>query len=201
MFLKKTPPFSTSKYVIMKQVLTIINSLVLSFPFYLISQRAVRSNCRQVLFLAGIMMLLSSCHKEDKGKITVPFKAKFTVTSEVIKSGPPIQRQHLTAVGEGTPIGKATFEAYVDLNVSAASPIPVSGKQTITTENGDKIFAIGKGYAVGPDANGDIKVVANDIITGGTGKYAGATGSFAVFGTASVKTPTGSDTDEGSITY
>ncbi|HKG69496.1 MAG TPA: hypothetical protein VKA92_11555 [Segetibacter sp.] len=186
----------------MKQVLTIFKSLVLRSPFHLISQHRSCSNYLPVLFLAGIMMLLSSCHKEDKHcRITVPFKAKFTVTSEVIKTGPPIQQQHLTAVGEGTPIGKATFEDYVDFDVSIPSPTPVNGKQTITTENGDKIFVIGKGYAVGPDANGDIKIVANDIITGGTGKYSGATGSFVVLATASVKSPTGSDTDEGSITY
>ncbi|MEJ7680523.1 MAG: hypothetical protein WKG06_22260 [Segetibacter sp.] len=122
------------------------------------------------------------------------------MTSEVIKQGPPIQQQHLTAKGEGTPIGKATFEAYVDFDLSA-TPTSVNGKQTITTENGDQIFTTGKGYAIGLDANGDIKVVLNDIITGGTGKYAGATGSFGIVATASVKTPVGSDVEEGSITY
>lgn len=187
----------------MKQVSTTRDSLVTRFPkLASISPQRLFLKYRTILLLASIFLFIGGCKKEDHlCKKTVPFKATYFVTSEVTSAGPPIQKQHLTAIGEGTPIGKATFEADVELDLSAPAPTPVSGKQIITTENGDKIFTTGKGFAIGPDANGDIKVVTNDIITGGTGKYEHATGSYNTLATASIKSNKGTDSSEGSITY
>lgn len=190
----------------MKQVSKTIDSLVLSSPLYcLISLHRTILNYRSMLLFAGIVMLIGGCKKDDQFcKKTVPFKAEFETTLEVIKEGKPggiLEVDHLIGKGEGTPIGKATFDANVESDIYAPEPQLVTGKQTLTAENGDKIFSTVKGYAIGPDANGDIKVINSNIITGGTGKYAGATGSFTANATANIESPTGHALYEGSITY
>lgn len=61
-----------------------------------------------ILLLAGITLLVSSCHKEDHNcKKTVPFKASFTTIDSITQAGTtdnPIQKDYLTGKGEGTPI-------------------------------------------------------------------------------------------------
>ena len=186
----------------MKQVLTTINSIVRSFSS--ISPRRLFSKYRLVLMLAVIAMFISSCQKEDLHfKKTVPFKAEFIVTLTILKAGTPgvPEQDHVTGVGEGTPIGKATFDAYTQSDIFSPEPQLVTGKGSTIAENGDQIFSTTKGYAIGPDAKGDIKIVLNDVITGGTGKYAGATGGWTTLATANINTPLGTASEEGSITY
>ena len=48
--------------------------------------------------------------------------------------------------------------------------------------NGDSILTSGLGHLGNPDscANGDLHLVSRDTIVGGTGRYAGARGSFTL---------------------
>ncbi|MEJ7675830.1 MAG: hypothetical protein WKF59_24770 [Chitinophagaceae bacterium] len=92
----------------MKQALTAIKSLVLRSPLHhSISSRKAFAKYSFLLLLAGTVLLFSSCKKElrddkspssdllssfqkqNKTKKTVPFKANFTATTEVIQAPRP----------------------------------------------------------------------------------------------------------------
>jgi ABC-type glycerol-3-phosphate transport system permease component len=189
----------------MKQVLTTINSIVRSFSS--ISSRRLSSKYRLVLILPVIAMIISSCQKEnllssspnqdllssskqDIVKKAVPFKAIFETFAE---NNSPI----ITGTGTGTHIGKSTFVATVN-----GDNFPLlTGTQTLTAANGDKIISSISGSVVGPDENGTLLITNNNIITGGTGRFAGATGSFIAHGIANINVPTGTVTFEGTISY
>ena len=180
----------------MKQVSTTINTIVRSFSS--ISTRRLFSKYRLVLMLAVIAMLIGGCKKEDNDcKKTVPFKAVFQVQSVIIQQGPPLLIE-ANGTGNGTPIGKSSFvgHAQVDANNN------FTDKGIITTANGDQIFetAKGPGPVVDP-TNGNILIISDNIITGGTGKYEGATGSYTTIAHASAISPDGIDSLKGTITF
>ena len=79
--------------------------------------------------------------------------------------------------GNGTHLGRfaVTYEFEVDLLTIAAI-----GSAHFIAANGDSIFteAVGQGFTTGnPDVD---SIVELHTITGGTGRFAGATGSFTV---------------------
>jgi hypothetical protein len=187
----------------MKQALTTIGSLLFSSSLHHSShQRKLLSKRRFVLLLAGVMLLVSSCRKEDHDcKKTVPFKAEF-ITADVITDtanlpGNPIQKDHITGTGEGTSIGKATLEAFI---VSDLTTPFVNGNEIITAANGDKIFMSNTGSVTGPDSNNNIHATLDLTISGGTGRFAGATGSLTGLVTQSIITPAGTLSLAGAIT-
>ncbi|MEJ7738000.1 MAG: hypothetical protein WKF97_11275 [Chitinophagaceae bacterium] len=186
----------------MKQVSNTKNLLVLSSSLrHSFNPRSFSKYCL-VLLLAGITLLISSCHKEDNNKKTVPLKGEFVASVMLIVPPSPgvLEQIRVTGTGSGTPFGKATYESDVTVDVTA-SPEITSGTDTITAENGDQIFSTISGYIPGPDANGNFQVFNTHTITGGSGKYAGATGTYKVTSKGTSKSPTVTATLDGSITY
>ncbi len=182
----------------MKQTLTAIGSLLFSSsPHRLSNQRKPFSKYPLAFLLGGIMLLVSSCQKEDNlCKKTVPFKAVFQVQSAVTQQGPPLLIS-ATGTGYGTPIGKSSFVGHAQ--VDASNNFTDNG--IITASNGDQIFetAKGPGPVVDP-TNGNFLIISQNIITGGTGKYAGATGSYTTIAHGNVNSPDGIDSLKGTIT-
>ncbi len=178
----------------MKQVSNTKNLLVLSSPLHhSINPRRLVFNYRLAFLFAVTMLLISSCNKEDQlCKKTVPFKGTFTTKDSVIS---PTQDE-ITGIGELTHFGKSTFVAEVD---GGDFPL-VSGTQIITDANGDEIFSTFTGSVIGPDANGILLITNHNTITGGTGRFAGATGNFIQKAIAYTYTPIGSATFDGTIT-
>ncbi len=83
---------------------------------------------------------------------------------------------HLVGTAQATPYGK--FALVADFTVNLATERSV-GTLTLTARNGDVITAsfTGQSSAAAP---GIIAIVENATITGGTGRFAGATGSFVI---------------------
>ena len=55
-----------------------------------------------------------------------------------------------------------------------------SGCATLVAANGDSLFAEGTGQGTPTEIPGIISIVETYTITGGTGRFAGATGNFTV---------------------
>ena len=204
--------FITLKLHIMKQILTTMNSTVLSFPCYhSIDQQKVFSKYLFAL-LAGVAFLISSCQKENpdsnsqkqnslnsfqkqnllnssQKQKAVPFKGKFEAIEEPFNE----TTDRITGTGEGTQVGKSTFVAFANF---VNFPF-ITGTQTLTAANGDNIYSTINGFIPDPDANGIVWINNDNIITGGTGKFVGATGSFIAHGSSNSTTLT----FEGTISY
>ena len=186
----------------MKQVLTNIASLAIKPPQAVINYQKLFSKYRMIILLTCICATVSSCQKEDlldifhqHHKQTVPFKSKFQTVETPFSD----TEDQVTGTGTGTPIGNSTFVGYVNF-IKFPS---VKGTQTLTTANGDRIFTTFSGSVAGPD-NDTLRITNNNIITGGTGTFAGATGSFITHGIVNTKLPPEAPatlTNDGTITY
>ncbi len=155
------------------------------------------------LLIGFIPVLMWSCQKSDgHPKKTVPLKAEFQVATTIISPGSPGVLEHASASGSGagTPFGKATVGDDIHVNVSV-SPEIIDGVDTITTYTGDKIFSTFSGTSPGPDKDLNFQVFNKAIIRGGTGVYAGATGSFTVNVSGNFKNLTADALYAGAITY
>jgi hypothetical protein len=62
---------------------------------------------------------------------------------------------------------------------------------TYTAANGDQLFTTESGTATPPDQNGLIHFSGTQTVTGGTGRFADASGSFSEVGTVNPATATG----------
>ena len=104
----------------------------------------------------------------------VPFKGKETgsVISDVLPFAFPFAFDGMTAVGKATHIGHYTLNGDLVANVIFGTAV---GTFTMTAANGDMLFLDAEGFVVQTDLT---KLVWNYTVTGGTGRFERATGSF-----------------------
>jgi hypothetical protein len=114
-----------------------------------------------------------------QAKHPVPFKG---VSEQQAVSAVPVDPDHVlvTTVGEGnaTHLGHFTF---VSPHLSGLSDFSIDGTQNFTAANGDELYGKLSGkLAPFVDTDGHVYLVGSvaGTITGGTGRFAGASGSY-----------------------
>jgi hypothetical protein len=82
-----------------------------------------------------------------------------------------------TGSGNATQLGLYTihFQAEVNIPTLASSTLA-----TLTAANGDSLFAEGWGQGTPTTTPGMVSIVETYTITGGTGRFVGASGNFTV---------------------
>jgi hypothetical protein len=163
--------FNNLNYSIMKQVLNVISSPLRQS----INRQKVFFKYLLILLLGGIAITASSFQKGNRiagsqmEKLlnpSVPFTGKYT-----------FDIQTNSGTGTGSHIGNFSIvEPNNSVIPNADGSLVVTGTAIITAANGDEIFATHSGLVT--FENGMAKVDADFIITGGTGRFTGATGSF-----------------------
>jgi hypothetical protein len=104
----------------------------------------------------------------------VPFRGSLEGTQTVTPLEPPLLLVQGQATGTATHLGRFTLQFPHTVNLATASG---EGTYTFTAANGDTLEADVTGAAqVGPITS----IVEDAVITGGTGRFAGATGTFSV---------------------
>jgi len=110
----------------------------------------------------------------------VPFKGRLegVVTITPVPGGPPTLVDVLvTATGNATELGKFALTIPHRVDRSTVPP-SAAGFYHFTAANGDTVSASFTGYATPTPTPGVLAIVETATITGGTGRFAGATGSF-----------------------
>ena len=103
---------------------------------------------------------------------TVPFKGTLEGSQTTTPLEPPLAFSVVSATGTATLLGRFTLEIPHTVNFATATG---DGTYTFTAANGDTLTADFIGEAqVGPI----ISIVEHATITGGTGRFAGAAGTF-----------------------
>lgn len=110
---------------------------------------------------------------------------------------PPIHRQTDVGTCQLTLLGRTAFYGVQDINFAAGTQ---SGTRTLTAANGDALYIAHVGTSA-PAAPGQVAFTAQLTITGGTGRFAGATGSAQATGLATLATTSASITIDGAISY
>jgi hypothetical protein len=105
----------------------------------------------------------------------VPFKGSLEGSVTVTPLQPPLASVHISATGNATQLGRFTLEVPHIVNFATASG---QGTFTFTAANGDTLTADFTGQA--QTGAPIIPIVEDATITGGTGRFAGASGSFIV---------------------
>jgi hypothetical protein len=108
----------------------------------------------------------------------LPFKARLAGNAMLTPTGDPcVMQNNATAVGNATHAGRFTWSTEERVNFcTVPGGIEVSGSFTLTGANGDSLE--GRFAAIGQfDETGTLVIAGSYEITGGTGRFIGATGS------------------------
>jgi hypothetical protein len=105
----------------------------------------------------------------------VPFKGRFDGIVSRSPLDPPYAAVLVEAEGNGTHLGR--FILDIPHVVNTATRIAI-GCYQFTAANGDSVYAEFTGYATPTGIPGVLHIVETATITGGTGRFAAATGSF-----------------------
>jgi len=142
---------------------------------------------------------------QAQGAVQLPFRGTFTGESRGVLNCPPtcpptILRVTGTDTGEATHLGH--FTAVYEDEVDAATATG-TGTFTLTAANGDKLFTRYVGgqteFVPLPGDRGTSTITLVATITGGTGRFAAATGTFAIIRTGIVDFAAGTGTESGSF--
>ncbi len=127
-----------------------------------------------------------------------PFHGSFTASEANEFLPPDTLRVHGSSAGTASHFGRfnGRFDSEVVLGEESASG---AGTFTLTAANGDTIF--GTVTVVGTFVPGGVEIVEHATITGGTGRFTDATGSFTLNRSLVEATQLSSGSFDGTITY
>ena len=161
--------------------------------------------------LIGISLLLAACtgdittadrdafqsQQSTQVLTTIPFAGRCE-TSFVFTGQSAIT---IASVCQMRGIGRVTgvTQQILDFSqIAVTGLIGISNTSVYPTPNGDQLFATFTG--TGTQAGPDIALDGVETITGGTGRFTGASGSALLVGAASLVTSTGHYTTTGTVT-
>jgi hypothetical protein len=105
----------------------------------------------------------------------VPFRGEMTGTATITPIAPPIVSVLLETSGHANQLGRFTLVAPHTVNQATRI---ASGTYTFTAPDGSTLTATLSGSAT-LVAPGELAISEEGVITGGTGRFEGATGSFS----------------------
>ena len=148
--------------------------------------------------LAGVAQVGSAAREaQSRGGTELPFQGSYTMSSHCTVNCPPTippDTFQVQAEGNGTAthLGRFTLAATDNIVILSARS---TGTWVLTAANGDQIFATTAGGEVPNE--GVVRLQAT--ITGGTGRFAGASGTFAVEFSQEIDFVAGTATGAGSF--
>src|SRR5262245_48120697 len=107
----------------------------------------------------------------------VPLKGRLGGVVTITPLDPPFVSVEVDAVGSATQLGQFTLEIPHIVNRANRTAV---GSYVFVAANGDTLTAEFTGQAVPTEIPGVLYIEETATITGGTGRFAGATGSFSV---------------------
>jgi hypothetical protein len=107
----------------------------------------------------------------------VPFRGTLAGTASITPLDPPMVAVRIEATGTATYLGRFTLEAPHVVNQATLTAV---GTYRITAANGDTITADLAGTATMVNPPFVVAITETATITGGTGRFEGATGSILV---------------------
>ena len=128
-----------------------------------------------------------------------PFTGSYTTSSEILQP-PPFLKTRITGAGHATHLGNGTCVALSTLDFSTQPPFQLGGTATFTAANGDEFYTTFTGTST-PNVQGTFDIINTHMITGGTGRFQNATGSFVGYTVAFPGHTEGSIDYNGTISF
>jgi hypothetical protein len=126
--------------------------------------------------LSAVTVLVLACPVAAGDE--VPFEGRLEGTVTVTPLTPPFVAADVEATGNATHLGEFTLDIPHIVN---RAKMTAKGTYVFTAANGDEVHADFDGYSTLTDVPNVLAIVETATITGGTGRFAGATGSFTTY--------------------
>jgi hypothetical protein len=130
---------------------------------------------RSTLVATVVLMALSTA--AVRADDLVPFTGSWhgrTLSAVPVSEDPPIVLVVSGGTGQATQLGRYYMESP---HFTVLSTLEVYGEQIFTAANGDQLFADIAGQFT-PTPEGSLEATLSGVITGGTGRFLGATGTY-----------------------
>ena len=150
-----------------------------------------------IVVLLAILTAGTTLAATASAKEPLPFKGSIEALEAYQVNGPTMLVT-ATGSGEATHLGRYTVSYEVEVDLPTGTGTGLSARYVAA--NGDSLFAEGSGQATPTDNPSVFVVVETYTITGGTGRFAGATGSFTETRQVNIATGVTSGTMDGTIT-
>lgn len=151
------------------------------------------------IFIAVLLLIVvASATFASQGQQQLQFKGSLHAIENDEVDWPTIY-VHATGSGNATTLGKytATYEGVVHNDENGVGTAALTAH--FIAANGDSLFAEASGLGTPTETPGVFRIVEEYTITGGTGRFAGATGSFTVERLVTLATGVTDGTIEGKI--
>lgn len=156
-------------------------------------------SCQKETFEDNAMNHQNLVASNAKMAKSLPFQGTYTTSSEILQPAPFLHTR-ITGTGQASHLGKGTFVALSALNFTTPPPFLLGGTATFTAADADEFYTTFQGTAT-PNGQGALNVSMLHTITGGTGRFKNATGSFEGY-TVAVPSHTEASIDyAGTISY
>jgi hypothetical protein len=136
-----------------------------------------------------------SAQTQPQNGTQLPFRGSLQAL-ETIHPAPPVLLVNATAEGTGTHLGRFTATYQVTVTIATGS---ATGSFIFIAANADRLFATFTGQATPTAEPGVVTITETATITGGTGRFAGATGSFSIERVLNQPTGASSGSFDGTI--
>lgn len=130
-----------------------------------------------ITLLVAVVLVSTTLVAAASARKELPFKGSLEAV-ETYQPNLPTIFVTATGSGEATQLGRYTVSYEVTVNVQTGAGTGLSAHYTAA--NGDSLFAEGSGQATPTETPGVLKIIETYTITGGTGRFAGASGTFTV---------------------
>ena len=144
----------------------------------------------------AVLVVLAIAGRVAAGE-EVTFKGHLEAVETHTPLAPPFVMIDVDATGKASHLGKFTLDIAATLNFVTKTAV---GTYEFTAANGDTLTADFTGKSMPSATPGFISIVETATITGGTGRFAGATGSFVCERLLDAATLTSTGSFKGTIT-
>ena len=149
-----------------------------------------------VIALLLIIVLMSTTFAAPAGGVReLPLRGSIEAVESYAVNF-PIMSVTASGSGNASQLGRFSVRYAVDVNLVTIAGI---GSAQFVAANGDSIYANGTGQATETGTPGVFSIVENYTITGGTGRFAGASGTITLDRVVDTNTGATSGTISGTI--
>jgi hypothetical protein len=133
---------------------------------------------KTVIYLQMAAMLATGAFAGPKAEKLLPFKGTIQTVERVESVEFPIVFNTSIGTGNATHLGRFAWALEVEINISDPANLTATGTGVLTAANGDSIFTEFTAIATPTEIPDVIFITEVHTITGGTGRFASATGTF-----------------------
>jgi len=128
-------------------------------------------------------------------------ETEFTFLAPLPSDPPNVQRVHIAYICQLQHLGRTTGSADQIVVFTSPTTLNASNTTTYTAANGDQLEASWTGTGTFDAATLTVTFAGPETYTGGTGRFANASGSTMLVGSASLVTGSGAFTTTGALNY